>query len=190
LPVPGIIACLGNPGEKYSLTWHNAGFWVADILSREAGVDFTDAGPFKVAALPGGPEIIKPTVYMNRSGSAVASFMEAREIPPSGILVVCDDVNLDLGRLRLRAEGSSGGHNGLEDIIDRLGTDAFPRLRMGIGPAPGSCDLAEFVLDRVPRDLEEEASLMAHRAADCVLHYCEKGISSAQELYNRAPAEK
>lgn len=182
-----MVACLGNPGDRYSMTWHNAGFWVADILSREAGVSFEDAGLFQVACLPGGQFLIKPTVYMNRSGRTVDAFLGARGLGAESLLVVCDDFNLDLGRLRLKAEGSSGGHNGLQDIIDRLGTQDFPRLRMGIGPPPRNRDMAEFVLDRVPSRLEDEASVMAHRAADCVRLYAEKGISPAQEIYNRDP---
>lgn len=187
MPLPRVVACLGNPGDRYRMTWHNAGFWVADILSREAGVDFVDAGLFHVASLPGGVEVIKPTVYMNRSGRSVASFLNGNGSGAEHLLVVCDDVNLDLGRLRLRASGSSGGHNGLQDIIRSLGTEDFPRLRMGIGPAPAGADLAEYVLDRVPPDLEEQVSVMAHRAADCVLLYCSEGLSPAQEIYNRSP---
>jgi PTH1 family peptidyl-tRNA hydrolase len=189
LSLPLVVACLGNPGKRYSMTWHNAGFWVADILTREAGVKFLDAGLFLVASLPGDRTIIKPTVYMNLSGRSVSAFMNAEELDPDRLLVVCDDFNLDLGRLRLKASGSSGGHNGLQSIIDCLGSEEFPRLRMGIGPAPEKTDLAAFVLDRVPSRLEEEASLMAHRAADCVVHCMTEGISSAQELYNRNPEE-
>lgn len=187
MSLPRVVACLGNPGDRYRMTWHNAGFWVADILSREAGVDFTDAGIFQVASLPGGVEVIKPSVYMNRSGRAVAAFLDGTGAGAEQLLVVCDDVNLDLGRLRLRGSGSSGGHNGLLDIIGSLGTESFPRLRMGIGPAPAGADLAEHVLDRVPPDLEEQVSLMAHRAADCVLLCCSQGLPQAQEIYNRSP---
>ncbi|OPL17627.1 MAG: hypothetical protein AVO35_09360 [Candidatus Aegiribacteria sp. MLS_C] len=187
MPVPLVVACLGNPGDRYVMTWHNAGFWVADILSRESGVRFEDAGLFQVACLPGGQFMIKPTVYMNRSGRAVNAFLGSRGLGPESLLVVCDDFNLDLGRLRLKAGGSSGGHNGLQDIIDRLGTEGFPRLRMGIGPPPTNMDTARFVLERVPPKLEDEASVMAHRAADCVSLYAEKGIMPAQEIYNRDP---
>ena len=183
---PLVVACLGNPGDRYAMTWHNAGFWVADILSREAGVAFRNAGLFQVASLSDELEIIKPTLYMNRSGRAVDAFLGAKGLDPGSLLVVCDDFNLDLGRLRLRGSGSSGGHKGLEDIADRLGTQCFPRLRMGIGPPPSGADLADFVLDRVPGRLEEEASLMAHRAADCVRMYSEKGMNAAQEFYNRS----
>jgi len=189
LSFPRLVACLGNPGDKYSMTWHNAGFWVADILAREAGVHFRNAGLFNVTAIPDGPDLMKPTVYMNRSGQAVAAFLDSRNYSAEELLVVCDDVNLDLGRLRLRARGSHGGHNGLKSIIESLDTDQFPRLRLGIGAAPDGNDLADYVLDTVPARFEEEASLMAHNAADCIALCVSEGLSSAQERYNRKPLD-
>ncbi|MBD3277881.1 MAG: aminoacyl-tRNA hydrolase [Candidatus Aegiribacteria sp.] len=184
---PLVVACLGNPGRRYSMTWHNAGFWVADILSREAGVSFLNAGLFQVAELNSGPTLMKPTVFMNGSGKAVKSFLDCKDIAPEQLLVVCDDVNLDLGTLRLRGSGSHGGHNGLRNIIDCLGTESFPRLRMGVGPPPGGIDLADFVLSEIPHKVEEDASVMACRAADCVTLFYEEGLSSAQQVYNRRP---
>ena len=186
----GLVVCLGNPGPRYSMTRHNAGFWVADIVSREAGVSFRNAGLFEVLELPSEWLLAKPTVYMNRSGRSVRALVESRDLAPADVLVVCDDVNLELGRLRLKGNGSAGGHNGLKSIIECVGTEDFPRLRMGVGPCPPSADLADFVLDRIPAKLEEEASLMAHRAADCVCHYIENGLSSAQEIYNRKEPEQ
>jgi PTH1 family peptidyl-tRNA hydrolase len=184
---PALVACLGNPGPKYDLTWHNAGFWTADVLAREAGVAFVRAGLFATATLPGGVELAKPLTWMNGSGRAVSALLRLHDLSPSDLLVVCDDVSLTVGRLRLRAGGSAGGHNGLRSIISCLGTDSFPRLRLGIGPQPGGGDLADFVLSRVPAGLEEEASLMAHRAADCVGIACRDGLQAAMDLYNRIP---
>ncbi|MCD4847718.1 MAG: aminoacyl-tRNA hydrolase [Candidatus Aegiribacteria sp.] len=182
-----LIACLGNPGKKYCMTWHNAGFWVADILAREAGVQFIDAGLFITTVLPDGPDLIKPADYMNRSGKAIAEFLDIKNYNAAELLVICDDVNLDLGHLRLRARGSHGGHNGLRNIIECLGTENFARLRIGIGPAQDGSDLADFVLDSVPSKLEEEAARMAYVAADCVGLYLQEGIIAAQERYNRKP---
>ena len=179
------MACLGNPGEKYRMTWHNAGFWVADILALETGVHFINAGLFNAAVIPGGPDLIKPTVYMNRSGRAVAAFLDSKGYNSDELLVICDDINLELGRLRLRDNGSHGGHNGLKSIIDSLGTEQFSRLRLGIGPPPHGDDLADYVLDTVPQKLEEEASIMAHNASDCVSLYLTDGLTAAQERYNR-----
>ncbi len=182
-----VIACLGNPGKKYCMTWHNAGFWVADILAREAGVQFINAGLFIATVLPDGPDMIKPADYMNRSGKAIAAFLDSKDYDAAELLVVCDDINLDLGHLRLRAGGSHGGHNGLRNIIECLGTEDFTRLRIGIGPAPAATDLADFVLDRVPEKLEEQASRVAYVAADCVELFIKEGITAAQEKYNRKP---
>ncbi len=149
-PDISIIVCLGNPGPKYSLTWHNAGFWVADILAREAGVSFKRAGAFEIAYLPGGIHLVKPTTYMNESGRAVGAILTARQQDPVNMLLICDDVNLPLGTLRLRKTGSAGGQNGLKDTIEVLKTQDFPRLRIGIGPKPERMDLAKYVLKKVP----------------------------------------
>ena len=167
------------------MTWHNAGFWVADILAREAGVHFINAGLFNASVFLDSTDLIKPTVFMNRSGKAVAAFLDSRDYNADELLVVCDDINLDLGRLRLRDSGSHGGHNGLRSIIDSLGTEQFSRLRLGIGSPSIGDDLADYVLDKVPEKLEEETSVMAHNAADCVLLYVKEGLTSAQERYNR-----
>lgn len=185
-PDIGIILCLGNPGVKYSLTWHNAGFWVADILARESGVSFKRAGAFDIAYLPGGTNLVKPSTYMNESGRAAAAILTARQYDPENMLVVCDDVNLPVGTLRLRASGSAGGQNGLKDIIEVLGTQEFPRLRLGIGPKPDRIDLAKFVLSKVPKQMQDLASSTAYRAADCALEAVRNGIESAQSIYNGA----
>ncbi len=179
-----IILCLGNPGLKYALTWHNAGFWVADILAREAGVSFKRAGAFEIAYLPGGIHLVKPSVYMNESGRSAGAILTAKQIPPENMLVVCDDVNIPLGSLRLRRNGSSGGQNGLKNVIDVLNTQEFPRLRMGIGPKPERMDLARFVLKKVPKANQELASIMAHKAANCVLETVKTSVEAAQAIYN------
>lgn len=184
---PRLVLCLGNPGPRYSLTWHNAGFWVADALAREAGVSLTEAGLFSAVELPCGLEIAKPSTYMNESGRAAAVLLRIRDLSPESLLVVCDDVNLPLGRLRLREKGSAGGHNGLGSVISSIGTESFPRLRLGVGPGPGAADLADFVLSRVPRRLEEEAAVMACRGADCVMKAFTEAYSAAQDAYNRDP---
>lgn len=186
MPRPGLVVCLGNPGAKYHMTWHNAGFWVGDVLAREAGVSFRDAGLFMAVTLPSGLEVAKPQTFMNESGRAAAALLRLRDMSPDGLLVVCDDVNLPLGRMRLRERGSAGGHKGLRSIIASLGTEGFARLRLGVGPGPAGGDLADYVLSRVDRRLEEEASLMAHRAADCVRKAFEEGYLAAQEAYNRS----
>lgn len=185
-PEISIIVCLGNPGLKYSLTWHNAGFWVADILASEAGVSFKRAGAFEIAYLPGGIHLIKPSTYMNESGRSVGAILTARQKDPENMLLICDDINLSLGTLRLRKRGSAGGQNGLKDTIDVLKTEEFPRLRLGIGPKPDRMNLAKYVLKKVPKQQQELASVMAHRAADCALEVVKNGVETAQSIYNGA----
>ncbi len=184
-----LILCLGNPGPRYALTWHNAGFWTADILAREAGVSFKNAGLFNIAVLPGGTLLAKPTTYMNESGRAAGALLNSRGLEPEELLVVCDDANLALGTLRIRSDGSAGGQKGLLNTIEVLGTQAFPRLRLGIGPVPPGVPLHDFVLRRVPKLREEEASLMAHRAADCAMLAVKSGVAEAQAVYNAKPGE-
>ncbi len=179
-----IIVCLGNPGPKYALTWHNAGFWVADILAREAGVSFKRAGAFEVAYLPNNLQLIKPSTYMNESGRAVGAILTARQADPHNMILVCDDVNLPLGTLRMRKSGSAGGQNGLKDTIDVLKTENFPRLRVGIGPKPERIPLEKYVLKKVPKQQQELASVMAHRAADSVMEAVKNGVEAAQAIYN------
>lgn len=188
--MPGLrlALCLGNPGPRYSLTWHNAGFWTADVLAAEAGVSFRNAGLFSAARLPSGLEVAKPSTFMNESGRAAAALLTSLDITPEELLVVCDEASLPLGTIRLRAGGSAGGHKGMASLIATLGTDCFPRLRLGIGPIPEGVDLADYVLARIPRKLEEEASLMAHRAADCVTIAFEQGIEAAQSAFNSRPS--
>ena len=183
--MPDLVVGLGNPGSRYRLTWHNAGFWVADILaSSEEALGFTDAGAFLATTHGAGFHLIKPNTFMNNSGGAVSAFVAHLDCSPGDILVVCDDVSLPLGSLRLRRSGSHGGHNGLRSIIEALGTSGFPRLRLGIGPVPDGAETRDFVLGKVPRSLREEASRMANRAADCVLLYASEGLAAAQNRYN------
>ncbi len=181
---PRLVLCLGNPGPAYSLTWHNAGFWTADVLAAEAGVSMKNAGLFSAARLPCGLELAKPMTFMNESGRAAAALLRIHDLTPDDLLVVCDETSLPLGRLRLRRGGSAGGHKGLSNVISCLGTDSFARLRLGIGQAPEGVDLADYVLSKVPRSQEEEASLMAHRAADCVMKAFDEGIEAAQDIFN------
>lgn len=147
-----LIVGLGNPGSRYSLTRHNIGWMVVDAFAR--GNDFPKPakrfksafyGPVKID----GSDIclIRPLTYMNRSGFAVRAVMEEYEISTENVLAVYDDVALDLGRIRLRAKGSAGGHNGMRSIISMLNTDQIPRLRLGVRTSPEINDLVEYVLE-------------------------------------------
>jgi len=147
-----LIVGLGNPGSRYSLTRHNIGWMVVDAFAR--GNDFPKPAKRFKSAFYGpvnidGSDIclIRPLTYMNRSGFAVRAVMEEYEISTENVLAVYDDVALDLGRIRLRAKGSAGGHNGMRSIISMLNTDQIPRLRLGVRTSPEINDLVEYVLE-------------------------------------------
>src|SRR5205085_559716 len=144
-----LIVGLGNVGKKYEKTRHNIGFDVLEALvARNAGGSFKEKfdGRLMDGMIAGERSLLLwPYTLMNRSGRSVSAATEFYQLLPADLLVVCDDFNLPLGKLRFRSQGSAGGQKGLEDIINRLGTDAFSRLRIGIGPVPDSWDPADFV---------------------------------------------
>ncbi len=184
-----MLVFLGNPGPKYTGTRHNVGFRVGDELARRAGVDVRR---LRSRALTGKAEIggvsallVKPQTYMNLSGEAVRPLADYYKVPPERILVVCDEAALAPGKLRLRSSGSAGGHNGMKSIIQYLGTDQFPRLRLGVGSPPDpEYDLADWVLG-VPRGQDGEAVDRAVvRAADAVECCLRSGIAEAMNRYN------
>lgn len=187
---PALIVGLGNPGRAYVSSRHNIGFQVADALTRAHGLTFSRRrGAQSMVArgtICGTPVIVaKPQTYMNQSGKAVASLSRKHQVPPDQILVIFDDLDLPLGRLRLRPEGSSGGHQGMRSIIECLGTQAFPRLRVGIDRPPGKMDPAEYVLlpfDREERPIVSDAVQAAVAAIECWLV---GGIAVAMDRFNR-----
>lgn len=181
---------LGNPGAEYEGTRHNTGFRVIDLIGhRTQAVCAPGKGDYSIAwADIAGREValVKPLTYMNNSGEAVLDAMGRYEVPLSDILVICDDLALPLGQLRLRPRGSDGGHNGLYSIIYHLGSEEFPRLRCGIGQErvpPGEM-MADFVLS--PFEATEEAAVrtMVRSAADASLEFVSSGISRAMNRYN------
>lgn len=150
-PVTHIVAGLGNPGRNYTLTRHNAGFLALDHIAERAGasVDRVRFHALTGEAALGGARVLflKPQTFMNNSGEAVREAAAFYKIPPERIVVLCDDVNFDVGRLRVRASGTDGGHNGLKSIIYQLNADTFPRIRIGVGKKPHpDYDLADWVL--------------------------------------------
>jgi PTH1 family peptidyl-tRNA hydrolase len=185
-----LVVGLGNPGAEYERTRHNVGFNVVDSLASEWGLAWEHSKSWRALWTKGENAIlVKPASYMNRSGEplhAVASFYK---IEPSEILVVLDDFALELGRLRIRLEGGTGGHNGLESIITQFGTDAIPRLRIGIGAAPNE-GAVDYVLGRF---FEEERPLVEKtvaRATDAVKCAIDKGVLSAMNLFNKIPNDE
>jgi len=183
-----VVVGIGNPGKEYLGTRHNAGFEVVERVASRSALSFErdkrlDAGVARGRL--GGEDVwlVEPHTYVNRSGQVVSRIAREREVAPTDVLVVVDDYNLPLGALRLRAQGSAGGHNGMRSIIDHLGTEEFPRLRIGIGtPPPGLA--VDFVLTRFrpsERDAMEEAF---DRGADCVEDWVSSGTEAAMNKHN------
>jgi PTH1 family peptidyl-tRNA hydrolase len=185
------ILCLGNPGAEHAETRHNLGWWVGDLLAAAARVGFRRTeGSSRVAEgrLGGVPVLlVKPMTYMNASGRAVADLARSFDVDAESIVVVADDISLPLGQIRIRREGSSGGHKGLESVIQHLGTEAFTRARLGVGPVPEGVDAVEFVLDRFRAEEFIVAREMAARAAEAITMILARGVEAAASVYNRKP---
>ncbi|HEV7903374.1 MAG TPA: aminoacyl-tRNA hydrolase [Pyrinomonadaceae bacterium] len=184
-----LIVGLGNPGAQYELTRHNLGFMVVDSLAHAAGRDVKRA---ECRALVGRAEIesctvelVKPQTYMNLSGESVQCLLRKRELKASdSLIVISDDLALPFGTLRLRARGSSGGHNGLKSIIAQTGTDEFIRLRIGIQPEHPLADAKRYVLERFPQSARGELEKVLARSADALRAVLRDGIDKAMALYN------
>lgn len=187
---PCLIVGLGNPGLAYAGSRHNAGFMVVDEIARRHGAVFAAGrGEFFRAVLAAGEatlSLLKPTTYMNDSGSAVRDAVMQFGFPADRLLIVLDDFQIPLGSLRLRPAGSAGGHNGLASVIAMLGTDAFPRLRCGIGtPAmPAKEGKRDFVLQQFAAEELSTARTMVDRAADAALMFAASGIDRAMNVVN------
>jgi PTH1 family peptidyl-tRNA hydrolase len=184
-----LIVGLGNPGRRYRGTRHNVGFAVVDELARRAGTAFeaAPADALMARAKPGGGGVLlaKPLTLMNLSGGAVGELARYFRIGLPDLLVVADDVNLPLGRLRARAQGSDGGHKGLRSIIERLGTEGFARLRVGVGRGDPARDLADHVLAGFDPDERAAAETAVMRAADAAEVFVGAGIEAMMNQFNR-----
>jgi len=184
-----LIVGLGNPGPKYAGTRHNVGFCVVDEVARRAGLSLTQErfhGWFGRGTVAGQEVVLlKPTTFMNRSGQAVAAAGRFYQVELADLLVISDDLALPLGKLRMRARGSAGGHNGLQDIIHRVGDDAFARLRIGIDPPKD--DPVSYVLTRFAGDEEPVIAAAYDRAADAVECWVKLGTEFAMNRFNVEP---
>lgn len=184
-----LVVFLGNPGTKYEMTRHNAGFMAGDAMAKAQGAAINRS---RFKALTGTCDIggetvmlMKPQTFMNLSGEAVAQAVSFYKLAPDHVIVVSDEVTLPIGKLRIRTKGSAGGHNGLKNIIALLGTDQFPRIRIGVGAAPHpDYDMADWVLSSFKGKDAEDILAAAVRAAEAVECYITKGADRAMNLYN------
>ncbi len=186
-----LIVGLGNPGAEYRETRHNVGFKIADVLAErwraaDQWREKFEALHVKTAAAGEPVVLAKPLTYMNLSGQAVAGLAGFYKIEPADILIVTDDVTLPLGRLRARRDGSAGGHNGLKSIIQSLATQAFPRMRVGVGRGDNRRDLADHVLGRFEPDERDTVSAAVLRAADASEVFLSDGIERVMNVFNAA----
>jgi len=183
-----LIAGLGNPGRKYEATRHNVGFMIVENLAARHATAKPRArfqGDTVEAQLAGQKALLLcPHTYMNRSGASVLAARDFYKLEHEDLLVVCDDFNLPLGKLRFRRGGSAGGQKGLADTIRRLGTDQIPRLRVGIGPVPEGWDPAGFVLGKFAKDEQDEAQHVVELAARAVEDWAAEGIGECMNKYN------
>lgn len=184
-----LVVFLGNPGLKYTDTRHNAGFMTGDALAKSLGVSINRA---RFQALVGectiGQErvlLMKPQTYMNLSGDAAIQAVNFYKIPPEHVLVISDEISLPIGRLRVRTKGSAGGHNGLKSLIARLGTEDFPRIRLGVGAPPHpDYDMADWVLSSFRNQDAEDMAKAVSRAAEAVVCYITEGPDKAMNKFN------
>jgi PTH1 family peptidyl-tRNA hydrolase len=182
-----LVVGLGNPGAEYERTRHNIGFKVVDSLAAELGLTWQHSKSWHALWAKGENAIlVKPASYMNRSGEPLSAVANFYKIEPAEILVVLDDFALELGRLRFRLEGGTGGHNGLESIIMHLGTETIPRLRIGIGAAPGEGSV-DYVLGRFFEEERPVVEKTITRAVEAVKCAIDKGVVSAMNLFNKIP---
>ncbi|MBO4733159.1 MAG: aminoacyl-tRNA hydrolase [Clostridia bacterium] len=185
-----LIVGLGNPGMQYKNTRHNAGFLSVDALCKDLGVELNrrkfDA-VFTDTVIEGKRVIIaKPQTYMNNSGTAVAAISRFYKIPANRIIVIFDDISLPVGNIRIRRKGSAGGHNGIKDIIELLGTEDIMRIKVGVGGKPNSdYDLKDWVLGKMPKEQEDAFGGAFKSAAAAVREIITAGIDSAMNKYSK-----
>jgi len=184
-----LVACLGNPGPQYRNTRHNIGFLVADELARRSVADFSFQSQWNSeTAKVGGRTLMKPQTFMNLSGEAVGEFSRYYKIPATEIMVILDDTSLPLGMLRLRKSGSAGGHNGLESVLVHMGTEAVPRIRVGIGKPEST--LHNHVLGGFRQEELPALADSISRASDAFEYANAHGIEAAMNQFNQKNQEQ
>lgn len=189
-----IIVGLGNPGKKYEHTRHNAGFEVIDILADRMGINVEESkhkGLLGRGMLEGQKVVlVKPQTFMNLSGECVREVADFYKAAEDEIIVIYDDISLDPGQPRIRAKGSAGGHNGIKNIIAQLGTQVFPRVKVGVGEKPRMMDLADYVLSRFSKEDQGKMDDAFKEAADAVAMMVSQGVEPAMNKYNTKKKEE
>ncbi|MDO5649366.1 MAG: aminoacyl-tRNA hydrolase [Gallicola sp.] len=183
-----LIAGLGNPGGKYENTRHNVGFQTIDLLSDAYGIA-VDRSKFKSLMGKGRIEgeeavLLKPLTYMNLSGEAVKEAMNFYKLPPENVIVICDDIDIPFGTIRIKQKGSAGTHNGLKSIVKEIKTDQFPRVKIAVGQKPGYMDLAAFVLSTFSKEEERIVRMEIKDAKDAIGTILRKNIQDGMSLFN------
>lgn len=183
-----LIVGLGNPTEKYDNTRHNVGFDVIDALVEQYGFaldTIKHKGVYGKGMIEGQAVILlKPMTYMNLSGESVGAVANYYKIAPEDVIVICDDINLDMGRLRIRRKGSAGGHNGIKNIIAHLQTEDFPRIRVGVGMKPAHMDLADYVLSHFSKQEREVMDIGYDKACKAAVLMLQDNMEQAMNQYN------
>lgn len=184
-----IIAGLGNPGSRYEMTRHNAGFLAMDLLAIEEGFDIKKLRHHALVsdAVISGKKclVMKPQTMMNASGEAVGEAAKFYKIPPERVIIVYDDISLDVGKTRIRRKGSAGGHNGIKSIIAHLGSENFPRVKIGVGKKPSpEYDLVSWVLGRFPKEQESNLKSALENSTNAVRLIVNDEMDRAMNLYN------
>lgn len=188
-PVAYCICCLGNPGSQYEGTRHNAGFMAADVIAEQKQIKLNR---LKFKAVYGEAEhsekkiiVLKPQTFMNSSGESAREALTWFKLPPERLIVICDDLELPRGKIRIRAKGSDGGHNGLKSIIAQLGSDAFPRVKIGIGrPSNPEYSIVDYVLGRFTAEESQPVGMAVKRAAQAALEIVASSPEQAAARYN------
>ena len=187
-----LVVGLGNPGSQYRQTPHNLGFEVLDALATKLQTRWVPRECQALVALAEQEQVewvlVKPQTWMNLSGQAVRSALQQFGFALDGLLVVCDDLALPFGKIRIRAKGGPGGHNGLKSIIEHVGSNGFARVRLGILPESGMSDAAEYVLNPIGEEFEKLASSMVEQASKAVVVIAQQGLLPAMNYFNGLPS--
>lgn len=188
-----LIVGLGNPGGEYEKTRHNIGFMIVDQIAKDASASFKKgkSAAVETSAHIAGQSVIlaKPLTFMNNSGSAVAGLVNYYDIEIDRLLIIMDEVELPFGRLRVRKQGGSAGHNGMKSIIQHLNSKEFARLRIGIGTEYAKKDMSKFVLSNFSRNEQQELDLIVNTSVDIVHSFIRDGIDRTMNTFNTSPAE-